>query len=55
MKLNIFETIMHALSVGNWLQNILFYFLLLAMTHVVVFQSKLLSSGLRTDMTDGDI
>jgi hypothetical protein len=46
---------MHALSVGNWLQNATFYFLLLAMTHVVLFQSKLGQLRLRSDIADADI
>jgi hypothetical protein len=40
MKANIFEVIGNALSVGNWLQNTLFYLLLLLMIQVVLFQSK---------------
>jgi len=54
MKLNILETLTHALSVGNWLQNVVFYFILLLMTQVVLFQSKLTASRLRSGLADKD-
>lgn len=54
MKPNIFEIIRHALSVGSWLQNLAFYFFLLLMTQVVLLQSKLTASRLRSGIADKD-
>jgi len=55
MRPDIVDIIRHALSVGSWLQNFAFYFLLLLMAQVVMFQSKLSLSRLRSGIAEEEI
>gem|GEM_PF-3558997 len=55
MRPEIVDILRHALSVGSWLQNFAFYFFLLLMVQVIVFQSKLSLFRLRSGIADEEI